>query len=80
MLAWQCAEVGRKEKQTVEQIQVKRNVLLNPGPAATTDTVKFARENQCEMIEVFSNMQRTAAHRFYAGAGFQRGWYGFSKP
>ena len=24
-------------------MQIKRNVLLNPGPAATTDTVKMAQ-------------------------------------
>ncbi|MDJ0819988.1 MAG: hypothetical protein QNJ58_27540, partial [Desulfobacterales bacterium] len=43
---------------------VKRNVLLNPGPATTTDTVKYAqvvpdicpREN--EFVEIMDEVRR----------------------
>ena len=43
---------------------VKRNVLLNPGPATTTDTVKYAqvvpdicpREN--EFVEIMNEVRR----------------------
>ena len=30
-------------KEIIEALNVKRNVLLNPGPATTTDTVKLAQ-------------------------------------
>jgi 2-aminoethylphosphonate-pyruvate transaminase len=43
---------------------VKRNILLNPGPATTTDTVKYAqvvpdicpREN--EFVEIMNEVRR----------------------
>ena len=38
--------VSKRRKYRMEQLiqkPVKRNILLNPGPSTTTDTVKYAQ-------------------------------------
>ncbi|HBH62063.1 MAG TPA: 2-aminoethylphosphonate--pyruvate aminotransferase, partial [Nitrospiraceae bacterium] len=43
---------------------VKRNVLLNPGPATTTDTVKYAQvvpdicPRETEFVEIMDEVRR----------------------
>ena len=43
-------------------MQVKRNILLNPGPATTTDTVKMAQivSDICPRENEFASMMKPA--------------------
>ena len=40
-----CSDGGKNMNRTKEKLMepIKRNVLLNPGPSTTTDTVKYAQ-------------------------------------
>ncbi|RDW20734.1 2-aminoethylphosphonate aminotransferase [Oceanobacillus chungangensis] len=51
-----------KEKENVVQ-KVNRKILLNPGPATTTDTVKYAQivEDICPREEAFSDVMEFVA-------------------
>ena len=42
-------------------MNIKRNILLNPGPSTTTDTVKMAQvvPDICPREEEFANMMKT---------------------
>ncbi len=49
-----------------EHVKVKRNILLNPGPATTTDTVKMAQvvPDICPREKAFADMMRAMREDF----------------
>lgn len=49
-----------EEKRNKENLYIKRNILLNPGPSTTTDTVKMAQviPDICPREKEFSNMMK----------------------
>ena len=49
-----------------EYVKVKRNILLNPGPATTTDTVKMAQvvPDICPREKVFADMMKAMREDF----------------
>ncbi len=49
-----------KAKETAAVVPVKRNILLNPGPATTTDTVKYAQivPDICPREEEFGDVMQ----------------------
>ena len=49
-----------------EHVKVKRNILLNPGPATTTDTVKMAQvvPDICPREKAFADMMKVMREDF----------------
>ena len=45
-------------------VKVKRNILLNPGPATTTDSVKYAQvvPDICPRETEFGELMRSISH------------------
>jgi GNAT superfamily N-acetyltransferase len=51
------------------------------GGALISEAEKWARERQCPVVRLWSSVGRTAAHRFYEGAGYTKikAQYSFAK-
>jgi ribosomal protein S18 acetylase RimI-like enzyme len=50
------------------------------GRALVAASEARLKERGCDLVEVTSNRQRTQAHRFYEGLGYEKTSYRFFKP
>ena len=66
--------IQRRDSETVHSKHVERRVLLNPGPATTTDTVKYALVGHdiCPREKEFGDLAR----RSPTGPGADCSWCG----
>lgn len=63
---------------TVEELIVNSNNRNQGiGKILLDRAIQYAKENNCEVIELTSSMSRIDAHRFYEKNGFTKGSYKF---
>jgi PhnO protein len=63
---------------TIEELIVKnRNRGNGAGKQLLDNAINYAKKNECDVIEVTSNLSRERAHNFYIKNGFNKSSYKF---